>query len=394
VNTLSALSAQELRANFDAASPYLVGLEDEVMVLARDTFELVGEAPAVIERLDGDSRFKLELPKSQLEIVTDPLESAADAAAALLEGRRALVTGVGDNLRFAAAGVHPSSPGVGELNRLPRFEDVIGAYGEVARRELVCALQVHVSVGGADQALAVYNAARSYLPLLGALASNAPFYEGRDTGLASVRPKLGELLPRQGVPPSIGSWDEYAEIFRWGELSGALSRPGMWWWELRLHPAFGTLEFRVPDAQSTVVDAYAIATVVQALVAWLGEQHEGGERLACAPTWRIEENRWSACRDGVEGEMADLVSGARQPTRRWLEDLLDSLEPVAARFSAQAGLQRAKELVAINGAIAQRQVARDGGPGAVARWLADRFLDEPACALVDDPAFPAAEAGS
>src|SRR5205085_6691918 len=97
----------------------------------------------------------------------------------------------------------------------PRYEPVMRAYGPIASRQLVCALQVHVSIGDADRALAVYNAARSYMPLLAALAANAPFYESRDTGLASVRPKLGELLPRQGVPPAIESWEAYAEPFRW-----------------------------------------------------------------------------------------------------------------------------------------------------------------------------------
>jgi carboxylate-amine ligase len=189
-----------------------------------------------------------------------------------------------------------------------------------------------------------------------------------------VRPKLGELLPRQGVPPAIESWEAYAEVFRWGAASGAFPHAGMWWWELRLHPSFGTLEFRAPDAQTTVADAGAIAAVIQALVAWLGERHEAGERLAVGETWRIEENRWSACRDGVQGEMADLVTGERRATRACLEDLLSTLEPIAARFDSAAGFQRAHEMVVSNGAIAQRRVAEDGGPRAVARWLAERFL--------------------
>jgi carboxylate-amine ligase len=207
------------------------------------------------------------------------------------------------------------------------------------------------------------------------VAANAPFYEGRDTGLASVRPKIGELLPRQGVPPVVDSWEHYAQALRWGAVSGAFPRVGMWWWELRLHPGFGTLEFRVPDAQSSVSEAGAIAAVIQALVAWLGARHEGGERTFVAPDWRIEENRWSACRDGVEGQMADLVSGEPRPTRDWLYELLSELEPFADQFGTLAGLVRAREMVGINGAIAQRRVASDGGPRAVARWLAERFLE-------------------
>jgi carboxylate-amine ligase len=375
LNPLPDFSAENLRASFDAAPAYMVGLEDEVMLLEPETFPLVERAPELLERLGGDRRFKLELPASQLEILTEPVQSAAQAADALLAGRRELAERAGDALRFAGAGVHPFSPGVGELNSLARYRDVVDAYGPIAKRQLVCALQVHVSVTGAQRALAVYNAARSYLPLLAAVAANAPFYEGRDTGLASVRPKIGELLPRQGVPPVVDSWEHYAQALRWGAVSGAFPRVGMWWWELRLHPGFGTLEFRVPDAQSSVSEAGAIAAVIQALVAWLGARHEGGERTFVAPDWRIEENRWSACRDGVEGQMADLVSGEPRPTRDWLYELLSELEPFADQFGTLAGLVRAREMVGINGAIAQRRVASDGGPRAVARWLAERFLE-------------------
>ena len=118
----------------------------------------------------------------------------------------------------------------------------------------------------------MYNAARAYLPWLAALAANAPFYEGQDTGLASVRAKIGELLPRQGVPPAFESWEEYAGALAWGARTGAFPGASSWWYELRLHPGFGTLELRVPDAQRTVGDATAIIAVAQALLAWLGQR--------------------------------------------------------------------------------------------------------------------------
>lgn len=367
-------SVLELRAAFDGVSPLAVGIEDEVMLLEPETLELAARAPEVLNLLDGDPRFKLELPASQLEIVTPALATVTEVADALLEARRTLAERTSGHVRLAAAGVHPFSAGEGELNRLPRYERTIDLYGPSARRQLVCALQVHVSVGDADRALTTYNAARSYLPLLAALAANAPFYEGKDTGLASVRPKLGELLPRQGIPPVIDSWAAYAETFRWGATSGAFPDARTWWWELRLHPGFGTLEFRVPDAQSSVADAVAIAGVVQALVAWLGERHDSGEPLQPAPTWRIEENRWSACRDGVQGEMADLITGRLRSTRACLEELLADLDGIGAPLRSQQALAHAAEMVQENGAIAQRRAAKAGGADAAARWLADVFL--------------------
>lgn len=345
------------------------------MVLDPETLELAPRAPEVLARTAGDERFKLELPASQLEILVAPSPAVPEAAAALLDGRRDLARHSEGIARLAAAGVHPTSAGTGELNHIPRYQHTIREYGPLARRQLVFALQVHVSVPGADRALAVYNGLRTYLPWLTALAANAPFYEGRDTGLASVRPKLGQLLPRQGVPPPFDSWRAYADALAWGAATGAFPDAGSWWWELRLHPRFGTVELRVADGQSTVADAAAIAAVAQALVVWLADRHDRGERFAQVPTWRIEQNRWSACRRGVEGDMADVHTGAVRATRTCLRELLDALAPVAAEMGGAGPLRRAYDLVDANGAIAQRRLAADEGIAAVPGWLADRFLE-------------------
>lgn len=369
------LTSDELRAPFEAKPRYTVGLEDEVMLLDPGTLALAPRAADVLALLEGDTRFKLELPASQLEIVTPPHTTVRTAAEALLEARQALVAASDGTVAFAAAGAHPVSPGVGPLNRGARYDSIVREYGPVAQRELVCALHVHVSLGDSGVAVAVHNAARSYLPLLAALAANAPFYEGRDSGLASVRPKLAELLPRQGVPPSIDSWEEYLEALRWGSAAGAFPNPGTWWWELRLNPRFGTLEFRVPDAQTTVGSAAAVAAVVQALVAWLAARHEAGEELGVDPRWKIEENRWSACRHGVEGAMADLRTGHRRATREALSGLLDELQPLAVLLGCGPELARARRLIEVNGAIEQRRVARAGEEPAMVRWLSERFLE-------------------
>jgi carboxylate-amine ligase len=368
-------TAAELRARFDDAAPFTIGIEDEVLVLDPDTFELAPRAPEVLSRLGEDPRYKLELPAAQLEIVVEPTATASEAERALLDARRDLVARVDGAVSFASAGVHPTSPGAGELNRLPRYEHVIREYGLVAARQLVCALQVHVSVPGADRALAVYNAARAYLPSLAALAANAPFYEGQDTGLASVRAKIGELLPRQGVPPAFESWEAYAGALAWGARTGAFPGASSWWYELRLHPQFGTLELRVPDAQITVGDAAAIAAVAQALMVWLAERHDGADLGPAAETWRIEQNRWWACRDGVDGEMAALDTGEMRPTGERLRDLLAELEPVARRLGGSDGLARARRLVECNGAIAQRREAARAGLSSLPGWLASKFLE-------------------
>lgn len=344
------------------------------MLLDPETYELAPRAREVLSLVPDDGRFKYELPASQLEIITPPAPSAGEAVRRLQEGRAELARRSWGVVCLAGAGVHPFSAGSGQLNSLTRHEHTVGEYGPVARRQLVCAFQVHVAPGDADRALAVYNAARSHLPLVAALAANAPFYEGRDTGLASVRPKLCELLPRQGVPPPLASWDEFARHLDWGARTGRFT-PGAWWWELRPHPRFGTLEFRVPDGQSSPADAAAVAAVIQALVVWLGRGHEDGKRMETDPSWAIAENRWSACRYGVEGEMFDLKTGAARPTRAWLHELLDQLEPVAGELGSRVLIDRARELVEVNGAMRQRRVAGEQDMMGLARWLCQRFLD-------------------
>jgi carboxylate-amine ligase len=362
------LSPEALRRPFDSAPTYSVGIEDELMVLDPQTLELAPAAESVLDLLGEDPRYKLELPASQLEIVTPPCETVTEAVSLLLDARRHLEEAVAGRFRFAAAGMHPFSSGRGELNAGGRYDAVAREYGWVAVRELSCALQVHVSIGDADRALSVYNAARSYLPHLTALSANAPFYEGVDTGMASIRPKIAELLPRQGVPPAISSWEEFAEILAWGKQSGTFADAATWWWQLRLHPAYGTVEFRVPDGQSTVEDAGAIASLIRALVMWLGQSYDAGEPLPCERRWRIEENSWSACRHGVEGELVEIEGSRRVATRDVLRALLDELAPLMDEDPAPV-----ERLIDVNGAIAQRRVAAGGDVQVVARWLADRF---------------------
>ncbi len=366
-------TADELRATFDRASNLTVGLEEEVMLLDPETLDLAPCAAEVLERLDGDPAFKLEMPASQLEIVTPPRPAVPAAVRDLATGRDRLANAAAGLARPAAAGAHPFAAREGELNDDARYRRMIEEYGDVARRQLVCAIQVHVAVRCAERALAVYNALRGHLPEIAALAAAAPLQAGRDTGLASVRPTISQMLPRQGVPPSLASWEALAAELRWGGEAGAVPEPRRWWWELRPNLAYGTLEVRVPDAQATVREAAGVAAFVHALVARLVERHDEGATLPAPPTWRIAENRWSACRHGVEGTLADLETGRRTETREVLAARIAELEPAASRIGCAPELAEAARLVEENGAIHQRRIARAAGPEGVARWLAERF---------------------
>jgi carboxylate-amine ligase len=243
-----------VRDAFEGDAPMTVGLEEELMLLDPETLDLAPRAAAVLERLEGDARFTSELPAAQLEIVLPPAATVSEAAAALAAARADLAAAAAGLGVLAGAGAHPFADVEGILNAGERYEAIADRYGWVARRQLVFGQHVHVAVRPADRALAVFNAVRSYLPHIAALAANAPLYGGADTGLASIRPTLCDLLPRQGVPPPMASWEELESAMRWGLAAGAMAHHAQWWWEARLHPVFGTIEVRVPDTQTTVAD--------------------------------------------------------------------------------------------------------------------------------------------
>ena len=358
-------TAERLRSLFDETEPMTVGVEEELMLLDPATLDLAPAAEELLRLVEGDERFKRELPAAQLEIVTPPRGSVAAVAEALVAGRRDLAAAAAGRWRVGCAGVHPFTAAEGVLSSAETYADTRKRYGRVARRQLVFALQVHVAVGGADRTLAVYNALRSYLPELTALAANARWYEGAESEFATVRPKIAEALPRQGVPPVLRSWDEYAAAFEWGSESG-LFEPSVWWWELRPHVRFGTLEVRAPDAQMTVADSTGVVAFVHALVAWLVARHDARDALPAHPRWKIEENRWAAARDGVDGVLADLDTGARRETRM---RLLELLEQIGAHGAPELAQTRA--LIEENGAVRQRAAADAYD---ATRAIADAFL--------------------
>jgi carboxylate-amine ligase len=350
-----------VRDAFEQPSPVTVGLEEELMLLDGDTLDLAPHAREAIGPLGGDARFKLEMPAAQLEIVTAPHPTVAAAAAELARARSDLAGAVAGRFRVAGAGAHPFAAGHGPLNPGERYDAIGAEYAAVARRQLVFGLHVHVAIRGAERALAVYNALRSHLPELAALAANAPFYEGRDSGLASVRSRISGLLPRQGVPPAFASFDAYEAALRWCDFDD----PRQWWWELRLHPALGTVEVRVPDTQATVAETAAVARVVHALVVDLAGRHDAGESLPVAESWRIDENRWSACRHGLDGEMRDLETGRREPTRERVAALLERLAvdlPLESRAARQRELAAERGLRGLVEALADVFATADVSP--------------------------------
>lgn len=365
-------SAEDLRRAFDPPSPLTVGIEEEVLLLDPVTLDLLPRAADVVAR-SPDPAVKLEMPASQLELLTTPVATVGEAAAQLAAARGRLQHAARDIGVLASAAVHPFAAALGILNDGERYELMAREYAWVARRQLVAGLQVHVAVRPADTAITVHNALRERLPELAALAAAAPFHTGVDTGLASVRPKLSENLPRQGIPPAFADVREVAEAWRWAATAGAIAHVGQWWWEVRLHPVFGTIEVRVCDAQATVAQTAALAGVIHALCGWLVAQAQAGCLPPPAPRWRIEANRWSACRHGVSGTMADLRTGQPEATADRLAALLEQLEPSAQRLGCAVELAAARDLLDDPAPDRHRRIVAEAGVRGLCGSLVEQF---------------------
>src|SRR5215218_1467548 len=369
--TLSVLSLREL---FDGVADHTVGVEEELMLLDPGTLDLLPAADRVSAELGDRVSLRPELPAAQVETASPVCASIGQAADALAAARSALAAGVAGWARLAGSGTHPFATPQGALRTDPKYDALKAEFPWVLPQQLVFGLHVHVAVRGADRALAVLNALRSFLPDLAALAGNAPLHAGRDTGLASVRPQISGLLPRQGVPPAFGSWDALADYLAWGRRGGVFPAAGEPWWEVRAHEELGTLELRVPDAQTTAQEAAGVVAFGAALVAWLAERHDAGEALAVHDTVRIAENRWRALRHGLGGALLDLDSGEPEPARDRVLALIERVAPTAERLGGGPALEHARTLAGRNGAERQRALAEAHGPRGVVARLADAFL--------------------
>jgi carboxylate-amine ligase len=358
-----------LQTRFEHETTLTVGIEEELLLLDPGSFLPVAAGEDVLARVGPDDRYRPELLRTMVELVTAPAATVAEAARELADARSTLVDLLDGGVRLAALGTHPFATDTSTVTPTARYLEIVDELRGVPT-PLRCGLHVHVALADADQAVTVHNAVRSYLPEIAALAANSPFFDGLDTGLSSVRLKLSDRFPRSGIPPAFPTWRAFAEFVAWGARGGVVRDPSYHWWDLRLNALWGTLEFRVADVQPTVGATAAVAAVCQSLVASLVSRLAAGEPLPADDSYRIAENRWRALRDGVDGALVDLRSGFARPTRERLTQLLDELECTAASLGCAAELDAARRLIAANGATHQRAVARARGIAHIAEWAA------------------------
>jgi carboxylate-amine ligase len=380
--------AAALRIAFDRSVLSLtVGVEEELMLIDPASGRLVPGIEEVLRSVAGDERFGAELRASQVELVTRPYLSAADVGRQLAVARLDLAAAIGQDVALLACGAHPAASDPGPITDGERYRAIARANPWAARFMLTCGLHIHVAVADGDRALAVYNALRSFLPELAALSANSPFHSSSETGVGSARLHLNRSLPRHGVPPVFRDWDAYVDLIDWGRAGDAIPDASYHWWDLRLHPGFGTVELRVCDTQTEISHTVALVALAQTLVAWLAQRHDAGERLPVHDGHRIAESIALALQTRGPGSLLCLDTGQRQRTSDRAERLLEQLAPTAAELGTSAELERLLLLGAARGARQQAAVARERGPDGLVDWLARRTLAAPR-AFLDEAGVP------
>jgi carboxylate-amine ligase len=340
-----------VKPNFTGPS-YTLGIEEELMILDPEDWELANAIEALLEDAGGTegeepSDIKPELHESVLEIATKPCQDTREAGAELRGLRRRVAEIAAQrNLTIGAAGTHPFARWEDQrISARPRYRDLIEALRFVARQEVIFGLHVHIGIDDADKAIHVANGMRVHAPVLLALSANSPFWRGQATGLASTRMPIFRQFPRVGMPPAYDGWKDFEERIGFMVDSGTIEDYTYLWYDVRPHPNFGTVEIRAMDSQTHVEHTLGLAALIQAMVKELAEHFDTGESLAPYPFEMLDENRWIAARHGLDGEMVDLPSYERVPTKALGRRLYDRLLEHAQDLGSAAELEGVADLL-------------------------------------------------
>ena len=339
-----------------AGHAYTVGIEEELMILDSESFELVNAIEALLEPAPR-GEIKPELMESVLEISTEPCASVPEAGEQLRALRRQVAeTARARNLAIGSAGTHPFA--MWEDQRIvarPRYRDLISALRFVARQELIFGMHVHVGLDDPDKAIHVANGMRVHMPVLLGLSANSPFWRADTTGMASTRTPIFRAFPRVGIPPTYEDWADYERRIEFMIAARVIEDYTYLWHDVRPHPNFGTVEVRVMDSQTHVEHSLGLAALVQAMIRELAEHFDAGERLSTYPYEMLDENKWLAARHGLDGELVDLPSSDRVPTRVLARRLLDRMRDHCVDLGSVSELDAVEDLLT-RGNGAARQV--------------------------------------
>ncbi len=360
-----------------AMHAFTLGVEEEFQIVDPDTWELrshVSELLASGAPALGD-QLKRELHQSIIEVGTRICANVEELDTEICRIRHELAESADRvGLRIAAAGTHPFSRWKDQvISPGERYENIVEELQQLARSLLIFGLHIHVAVPDRTSTIELLNEARYFLPHLLALSTSSPFWQGRDTGLKSYRTTVFRRFPRSGIPEHFDSWSEYEEYLNMLVELHCIDNGKKVWWDLRPHPTFGTLEFRICDVPTSPRVTIALAALAQAIVVKLYRLRRKNLGFRIYARALVEENKWRAARYGIDGRLIDFGRRAELPMRDLAIELLEFVDDVVDELGSRNAVEYVHTILA-EGTSADRQlqVYRDTGDlREVVRWLVE-----------------------
>src|ERR671939_589441 len=309
---------------FEGSEGRTLGIEEELHIVDATTGELAPKIEEIMSRLPEDLKeaVSYELFQSVLEIKTPPCATVAEAERHLRELRSrvgAWVAACGTAL--ASAGTHPFSRYQDQkITELERYRRVIDTLRWVAKREVIFGQHVHVGVSGEAEVIEAHNRLSEQVPLLLALSSNSPYWQGMDTGYESTRVKIFETFPRAGMPPAFPDYEAFEGYVDLMVEAGAMDDYTFCWWDVRPHPKIGTIELRIPDTQTSLRSAVALTALTQCIVA---RSLEEAGRSGPYDRELGVENKMRAARHGMDAAFYDAQEKVTVPAREMAHTLVE-----------------------------------------------------------------------
>lgn len=334
------MSKIEFRGN----DSHTIGVEVELGLVDEKTMGLSSSLGALMANLDSTDeggQIKPELMQSVLEVNTDVCHTVSDAEESLKK-QIAVVEAVTDQmgLRLWWGATHPFSrwdeQKVTEDERYLRLVDLLQ---DMARRLVTFGLHVHVGVDTGDKAVMVCDRIMQHLPTILALSCSSPFWEQRDTGLASYRSKIMEGLPTAGLPTLMRNWSEYVWLVNHMVDTGFINSIREIWWDVRPHHNFGTVEVRVCDMPGNLQDTLSITALIQCLVKALSDDiDQGAYQHDCHPMM-VLQNKWRSCRYGLNAKLVDTYTYEAFSAKERVGQLVRRLRPEAEALGCKNYLE-------------------------------------------------------
>lgn len=354
-----------------------VGIELELQLVHAETYALTSAIDRVLESLPPElsDQIKPELMQCYLEINTGVCRTISDARVDLRAKLDSLERALEPlELKLFWAATHPfSSWRDQDITVNDRYYRLVELMQDVARRLVTFGLHVHVGVDSGDKAIMVCERMQRHLPLLLAMSSNSPFWEGRNTGLHSNRSKIMEGLPTAGLPHLLRNWSEYTWLINHLVDTGFINSIREIWWDIRPHHNFGTVEVRVCDMPANLEQALSIAALVQCMVQLISEEIDEGAYQREYHPMMIQQNKWRATRFGPDAPLVESHDYRQQTVQQTLDGLIELLVPMSRRLECENELVAAATLPENTGSRQQLAIFEETGSGqeVVRRMIAE-----------------------